>query len=92
MFSISSKFSSIHSESDTGQRLPSHQEFHETSLNYIQTALNNCTNSAPDLCLLQAMTLAGFYKLAQGVDGPAWRLVGSAVRIAYELRLHLTDF
>ncbi|OAG36115.1 hypothetical protein AYO21_09742 [Fonsecaea monophora] len=92
MFSLSSRLA-------TGDNLPpgednlgiSHQELHTLSLQYINSSLEACTSHAPPLCLLQAITLAGFYKLVNGVYGPAWRLVGAGVRIAYELRLHLID-
>ncbi|EXJ63258.1 uncharacterized protein A1O5_11579 [Cladophialophora psammophila CBS 110553] len=69
----------------------SHQELHALSLQYIHSSLEACSSNAPPLCLLQAITLAGYYKLVNGVYGPAWRLVGTGVRIAYELRLHLVD-
>ena len=95
MFSISSRFSSTSpdgpAEADSSGK-PPHLEFHHISLKYISVSLEACSNSVPSLCLLQAMTLAGFYKLATGVYGPAWRLVGSAIRVAYELRLHLIDY
>lgn len=38
------------------------------------------------------MALASFYKLANGVCAQAWRLIGSAIRVAYEIRLHLIDY
>ncbi|OQV03069.1 Fungal specific transcription factor domain-containing protein [Cladophialophora immunda] len=92
MFSLSSRLA-------TEDKLPpgdnsesiSHQELHSLSLQYINSSLEACTSNAPPLCILQAITLAGFYKLVNGVYGPAWRLVGTGVRIAYELRLHLID-
>ncbi|KAI1628025.1 hypothetical protein EDD37DRAFT_289049 [Exophiala viscosa] len=92
MFSLSSR--SLASEDSTSGGTTnklSHRELHDLSLQYIHKALEACSSSAPPLCLLQALTLAGFYKLVNGVYGPAWRLVGSGVRIAYELRLHLID-
>ncbi|KAB5563451.1 fungal-specific transcription factor domain-containing protein, partial [Coniochaeta sp. 2T2.1] len=95
MFSISSRWSSTTPDDPAGaldSSSPPHQEFHRLSLTYINLSLDACTNTPPSLCLLQAMTLAGFYKLVTGVDGPAWRWVGSAIRVAYELRLHLIDY
>jgi hypothetical protein len=95
MFSISSRWSSTTPDDPAGalgSSSPPHQEFHRLSLTYINLSLDACTNTAPSLCLLQAMTLAGFYKLVTGVDGPAWRYVGYAIRVAYELRLHLIDY
>ncbi|EXJ88949.1 hypothetical protein A1O3_02013 [Capronia epimyces CBS 606.96] len=106
MFSISSRFAprrntmqGLNTSTSTspspsaldGSNLPSHKEFHVLSLKYINEAMDACSNSPPPLCLVQAMTLAGFYSLVNGVYGQAWRLVGAAVRVAYELRLHLID-
>lgn len=95
MFSISSRFSSTSTDDPAEAKnsgCPPHQAFHQLSLKYINVSLDACSNTAPSLGLLQAMTLAGFYKLATGVYGPAWRLVGLAIRVAYELRLHLIDY
>ncbi|KAK5047274.1 hypothetical protein LTR84_006796 [Exophiala bonariae] len=92
MFSLSSRFSADDSFlPGNGSARPSHEELHTISLQYINSSLEACSSNAPPLCLLQAITLAGFYKLVNGVYGPAWRLVGTGVRIAYELRLDLID-
>jgi hypothetical protein len=92
MFSLSSRMTTVEKPSqDDGTSMLSHQELHTLSLEYIHTSLETCSSSAPPLCLLQAITLAGYYKLVNGVYGSAWRLVGMGVRIAYELRLHLID-
>ena len=92
MFSLSSRY---HDEQNSttgfGCSIPSHSDFHAISLRYINIALDTCSHDGPPLCVLQAMTLAGYYKLINGVYGPAWRLVGAGIRVAYELRLHLTD-
>lgn len=92
MFSLSSRFSPEDTSipSDGSGRI-SHQELHALSLQYINSSLEACSSNAPPLCLLQAITLAAYYKLINGVYGPAWRLVGTGVRIAYELRLDLID-
>lgn len=96
MFSISSRYlptSVDHAAAGVySPCIPSHLDFHNLSIQHINAALDVCPIHAPSLCLLQAMTLASFYKLATGVYGQAWRLVGSAVRIAYEMRLHLLDY
>lgn len=41
--------------------------------------------------LLQTSILTTYYELVSGVRGIAWRSLGAAIRIAYELRLHLID-
>jgi hypothetical protein len=45
----------------------------------------------PTLCILQALTLTTFQQLIKGARGRAWRSLGTCVRIAYELKLHLID-
>lgn len=43
------------------------------------------------LPLLQTMILNALCLLLQGVRGRAWRLLGTCIRSAYELNLHLID-
>ncbi|KAE8360996.1 hypothetical protein BDV27DRAFT_148185 [Aspergillus caelatus] len=47
--------------------------------------------SPPPLLVVQSMLLLTFYDLVESAEGRGWRSVGSLVRIAYELRLHLVD-
>ncbi|KAK9378883.1 fungal-specific transcription factor domain-containing protein [Kockiozyma suomiensis] len=69
-----------------------HEYFHSISMKYIDEMLAVCSDASPPFCLLQAMTLATFYKLITGVRGASWRLLGVSVRVAYELHLHLVDY
>lgn len=93
MFSISSRFDPAYENGvDLASGIPSHQQFHSLSIAHINMALVAYSSCAPPLCILQAMTLASFYMLGNGVHGQAWRLLGSAVRVAYESRLHLIDY
>jgi len=88
MFSISARFG-VPADGVTTSSNPgpfSHHHFHDLALRHINITLDACMNEPPPLCLLQAMTLVAFYKLTNGVRGQAWRLLGSCVRIAYELR------
>ncbi|KAJ5548907.1 Fungal specific transcription factor [Penicillium frequentans] len=89
MFSHSARFRSEDS--------PSHQDsdsmrFHNQALDLIYKSLDEASDEQPSLCLLQAMVLVTFYELTKGVKGHAWRLLGSCVRVAYELHLHLIDY
>lgn len=58
---------------------------------FIDQALQEYDNSPPPLSLLQAAILVAHGQLTQGVRGNAWRSLGTCVRIAYELNLHLID-
>ncbi|KAF2179306.1 hypothetical protein K469DRAFT_641512 [Zopfia rhizophila CBS 207.26] len=70
----------------------SHERFHALALKFIQEAIEECADETPPLCLLQSLALTTYYLLTNSVRGRAWRLLGSCVRIAYELRLHLVDY
>ncbi|KAJ5538193.1 Fungal specific transcription factor [Penicillium frequentans] len=89
MFSHSARFRSgdslSHHNSDS-------MRFHNQALDLIYESLDEASDEQPSLCLLQAMVLVTFYELTKGVKGRAWRLLGSCVRVAYELHLHLIDY
>jgi Fungal specific transcription factor domain len=72
-------------------RIPSSSRFHEIALHSIEASLEECQDGIPPLCVLQALILTTFLQLIQGVRGRAWRSLGTCVRIAYELQLHLVD-
>ncbi|KAF8856086.1 hypothetical protein BDZ45DRAFT_692076 [Acephala macrosclerotiorum] len=65
--------------------------FLDLALQFIDKAIQECGDEAPSLCLLQAMTLATFQQLIKGVYGRAWRSLGTCVRVAHELYLHVID-
>jgi Fungal specific transcription factor domain len=65
--------------------------FHRVALRSIEEALEDSSEEAPPLCILQAMTITTYQQLIQGVHGRAWRSLGSCIRIAYEHHLHLID-
>lgn len=71
---------------------PDAARFHQQALQLIEKSLNETHDPSPSLCLLQAMVLVTFCELTKGVRGRAWRLLGSCVRLAYELHLHLIDY
>lgn len=97
MFSFAARFGPDHSQDahqapEEFQENLSHERFNALALQFIKQALDECCDETPPFCLLQAMALSTFYQLTNGVRGRAWRLLGSCVRIAYELRLHLVDY
>ena len=90
MFSFSARF---HEGAATEQYIdiPSPEYFHRIATRLVSDALEECSDNAPPLCILQAMILTTFQQLATGVRGRAWRSLGICIRIAYELELHLID-
>ncbi|CAG9955831.1 unnamed protein product [Clonostachys rosea f. rosea IK726] len=92
MFSFSVRFFLDVESTTNAQDMPSSKQFHQMALDQIDEILKGMEEDAPPLVVLQAMTLCGYNQLIGGVHGKGWRLVGSCVRIAYELRLHLIDY
>lgn len=71
--------------------LPAPETFHTLARKYISAALDECSEDAPSLCVLQALILSTFHQLSQDVRGLAWRSLGVCIRIAYEISLHKID-
>ncbi|KAH8804415.1 fungal-specific transcription factor domain-containing protein [Xylogone sp. PMI_703] len=65
--------------------------FLSLAFKYIDTAVNECGDQTPPLCVLQACIISAHCQLTQGVLGRAWRSLGTCVRLAYEMNLHLID-
>ncbi|KAF9786548.1 hypothetical protein IL306_014130 [Fusarium sp. DS 682] len=65
--------------------------FQNLSSQHIDKALDACIDDPPPLCVLQALIITSHCQLTQGVRGRAWRALGTCVRLAYELNLHLLD-
>lgn len=98
MFAFASRFSessnticAYFGPADTSNRPDYTSHFLNLALDYTDEALKLCGDEAPPLCLLQAFIITGHCQLTQGVLGKAWRTLGTCVRLAYELNLHLVD-
>lgn len=91
MFAVSIRFE----DSRTGSRSLDHaltsDKFHKLSQRLVDEALLECEDETPPLCLLQALILVTFQQLIESVRGRSWRRLGTCIRIAYELQLHLVD-
>jgi hypothetical protein len=91
MFAFSSRFKDIAQNTTSFSRIPSSGTFLVIADHAIDDALNDCSDEAPPLCLLQAMILTTFHHLTSGVRSRSWRSLGTCVRVAYELNLHNID-
>lgn len=93
IFAISARFypSSGARVSPRSDTCPSPSQFADLTSKLMTMALAKCGDKTPPLSLLQASVLHTFYFLTRGVQSRAWHLLGSCVRLAYELRLHLID-
>jgi hypothetical protein len=98
MFSFSTRFVEETNDQDISstnhdQPCPASQveRFRALSQLHIDQAFRECGDSRPTLVLLQALALSTFQQLIRGARGLAWRSLGTCVRVAYELDLHLVD-
>ncbi|KIV87584.1 hypothetical protein PV11_03118 [Exophiala sideris] len=65
--------------------------FRDLSIKYMDLAIIELGDDPVTLPLLQAMILNTHCFLVQGVRGRAWRYLGTCIRCAYELNMHLID-
>lgn len=65
--------------------------FRALAIKYMEQAMTELGDEAVTLPLLQAMILNTHCILVQGVRGRPWRYLGTCIRSAYELNLHLID-
>jgi len=63
----------------------------DLAMKFTDQALLQCGDDPPPIMLLQALILISYWLLIKGVRGRAWRCLGTCVRIAYEMNLHLID-
>lgn len=66
---------------------PSAMAMLEAAYQLHQQCLDDCMDDDPPLHLLQSFLITTWQKLIQGVRGKSWRMLGEAIRIAYELKL-----
>ncbi|KFY80912.1 hypothetical protein V498_08759 [Pseudogymnoascus sp. VKM F-4517 (FW-2822)] len=90
MFSLAARFPLIEKENPHVQ-IPSSRRFYDLASGLIESCLDECADRPPPLCLLQALLLTTFQQLIKGVRGRSWRVLGTCIRIAYELQLHCID-
>ncbi|KKA17789.1 hypothetical protein T310_8272, partial [Rasamsonia emersonii CBS 393.64] len=80
-----------HAFGDTAETHLQAGYFLNLAFSNIDDALKECGDEGPPLCVLQALIVATHCQLTQGVRGKAWRSLGTCIRLAYELNLHLVD-
>ncbi|KAH0834528.1 fungal specific transcription factor [Fonsecaea pedrosoi] len=68
---------------------PNH--FYKLACTITKEQLDQCGDGKPPLALLQALVLITFYEMIVSARGRAWRSLGTCVRVAHELDLHLAD-
>jgi hypothetical protein len=72
-------------------QISSESHFRSLATTYIEEAIKECGDDPVPFPVLQALILMTHWQLIFGVRGRAWRDLGTCVRLAYELNLHLID-
>ncbi|KAI0810037.1 fungal-specific transcription factor domain-containing protein [Xylaria sp. FL0064] len=95
MFCLAARYAHSGDSSDLsryeGTRVLLPERFYEIASDATHKQLRSCGDQPPPLFLLQALVLTTYHELVIGVRGLAWRSLGLAIRIAYEMGLHLVD-
>lgn len=70
---------------------PTPSYFASIASKQIRAALDLYEDAIPPFYILQASTLDAFYHISKSVRSRSWRILGNAVRLAYDMKLHLLD-
>lgn len=76
---------------DVEAGLKQQKHFLSIALKSIDEVLDECEDEAPSLTVIQALIVVTHCQLTKGVRGRAWRSLGTCIRLAYEMDLHLVD-
>lgn len=91
MFAFSARFhpgdKDIHRVADCP--VPSY--FASIASKQLRKALDMYEDATPPFYIMQASTLDAFYHISKSVRSRSWRILGNAVRLAYDMKLHLLD-
>ncbi|EAW15393.1 fungal specific transcription factor domain-containing protein [Aspergillus fischeri NRRL 181] len=91
MMGYTAKFTTL--DEGANKRAKSNLSAHyvNLALSFATEALHECGDEEPPLCILQAFIVLSHCQLTEGVRGKSWRSLGTCVRLAYEMNLHLVD-
>ncbi|KAF2099824.1 hypothetical protein NA57DRAFT_38700 [Rhizodiscina lignyota] len=91
MFSFSARFDGGHDFAGRTEDCPAPNYFAHIASSQLDRALNECGDMTPPLWVLQACILVTFYQLTRSVRSRSWRALGSCIRLAYDMQLHIVD-
>lgn len=91
IFCFSSRFHANEKDNSSWNHFHAPPYFAKIASKRIDEALEPYDDVPPPLWLLQAYVLDTFYRLSRSVRSRSWRTIGSVVRLAYDLKLHLVD-
>lgn len=91
MFSFSARFDCSNEYPGHQDEIPAPAYFAHIASQQLDRALNECGDTTPPLWVLQACILVTFYQLTRSVRSRSWRALGSCIRLAYDMQLHVVD-
>lgn len=91
MFAFSARFHSDDKDPNRVPMCPTPSYFADIASKQLKKALDSYEDTTPPLHLLQAAVLDAFYHVRRNVQSKSWNILGSAIRLAYDMKLHLVD-
>ncbi|KAG8405059.1 hypothetical protein J3459_022266 [Metarhizium acridum] len=91
IFAFSARFHPSDRDPSRIAQCPSPSYFAAIASRRLQDALDAYEDTTPPLHLLQATILDVFYNICKSIRSKSWRYLGQAIRLGYDLKLHLLD-
>lgn len=91
IFAFSARFHSSDRDPNRIAQCPTPSYFAAIASRRLQDALDSYEDTTPPFHLLQAMVLDVFYNIFKSLRSKSWRYLGQAIRLGYDLKLHLLD-
>ncbi|KJK75074.1 hypothetical protein H634G_09709 [Metarhizium anisopliae BRIP 53293] len=91
IFAFSARFHSSDRDPSRIAECPTPSYFAAIASRRLQDALDSYEDTTPPFHLLQAMVLDVFYNIFKSLRSKSWRYLGQAIRLGYDLKLHLLD-
>lgn len=91
IFAFSARFHPSDKQPGRVVDCPTPSYFANIASKQLQSALDLYEDTIPPFHLLQAAVLDAFYHISKSVRSRSWRYLGQAIRLGYDLKLHLLD-
>lgn len=91
MFTFAARFHSDYKDLHRMSTCPTPSYFADIASKQLRIALDLYEDTSPPFHLLQAAVLDAFYRITRNVRTKSWYILGSVIRLAYDMKLHLVD-
>lgn len=91
MFAFAARFLKTYDSPTGPDDCPPPTYFAQLASNRLNSTLDHWGDIVPPFWLLQASVLITFHQLTRSVRSRSWRSLGSCIRLAYDMNIHLTD-